>query len=552
MAPNTKRISKKTSNDLDPRENAWMEYIFLGAVCLIIIFVRIRLLSFPLERDEGEYAYMGKLILSGIAPYTEAYNMKLPGTAFMYALNMLLFGKTTIGVHLGLLWANLLTVFFYYLFVKKLLGGSCAVIAATAYALLSTGSGVFGFAAHATHFVNLFGIAGLYVTSIAFEKKKYSYCFAAGVLLGIAPIMKQSGIVFPLAGLLLLITFCLKNSAPTQKIPHTANIFSLTAGYILPFSLFIIYMYLNGAWDKFIFWTITYARDYANQIPLSLAYDSFLENFTTVSNKDLLIWIMAIPGLFAGFAVKRLRCVAVFILLFALLSLIGICPGFYFRPHYFVQFLPALGLMLASAIFVIDFFISKKIDTTTCGLFKWGLLFVLAFYCLNADKDYFFIESPARLSKTYYRGNPFADSMQIAEFIKGNTNESDRIAIFGSEPQILFYADRKSATGYIYTYNLMEIHKNSLLMQKEMAAEIEKNHPPVLIFINIYTSWLPRKESEKYIFEWFDKYILDNNFKIIGFIDIHEKTSAFILGNNAKNHRPQTLSYITIWKKESL
>ena len=30
---------------------------------LFVIIVRIRLLDFPLERDEGEYAYMGQLIL---------------------------------------------------------------------------------------------------------------------------------------------------------------------------------------------------------------------------------------------------------------------------------------------------------------------------------------------------------------------------------------------------------------------------------------------------------------------------------------------------------
>lgn len=34
----------------------------------------------PLERDEGEYAYAGQLMLQGIPPYQLAYNMKLPGT----------------------------------------------------------------------------------------------------------------------------------------------------------------------------------------------------------------------------------------------------------------------------------------------------------------------------------------------------------------------------------------------------------------------------------------------------------------------------------------
>ena len=42
------------------------------AIVLVIIFfaamVRIRLLDIPLERDEGEYAYTGQLLLQGIPP----------------------------------------------------------------------------------------------------------------------------------------------------------------------------------------------------------------------------------------------------------------------------------------------------------------------------------------------------------------------------------------------------------------------------------------------------------------------------------------------------
>jgi hypothetical protein len=48
----------------------------------MLLFAAIRwcLRDMPLERDEGEYAYAGPLILQGIPPYQIAYNMKLPGT----------------------------------------------------------------------------------------------------------------------------------------------------------------------------------------------------------------------------------------------------------------------------------------------------------------------------------------------------------------------------------------------------------------------------------------------------------------------------------------
>ena len=64
-------------------------------VLLLAAFIRFRLLDMPLERDEGEYAYAGQLILQGIPPYELAYNMKLPGTYFVYALGMAVFGETS-------------------------------------------------------------------------------------------------------------------------------------------------------------------------------------------------------------------------------------------------------------------------------------------------------------------------------------------------------------------------------------------------------------------------------------------------------------------------
>jgi hypothetical protein len=48
--------------------------------------LRIHLIGTPLERDEGEYAYAGQLMLQGIPPYKLACNMKLPGTYAAYAV----------------------------------------------------------------------------------------------------------------------------------------------------------------------------------------------------------------------------------------------------------------------------------------------------------------------------------------------------------------------------------------------------------------------------------------------------------------------------------
>src|SRR5208282_3182955 len=73
---------------------------------LVLVFnfaVRWHLREMPLERDEGEYAYAGQLMLQGIPPYQLAYNMKFPGVYFAYAALMKIFGETPPGIHAGLI-----------------------------------------------------------------------------------------------------------------------------------------------------------------------------------------------------------------------------------------------------------------------------------------------------------------------------------------------------------------------------------------------------------------------------------------------------------------
>ncbi|HEX7654942.1 MAG TPA: hypothetical protein VF607_15645, partial [Verrucomicrobiae bacterium] len=93
--------------------SAWRWWCFLLLLALVA-WARLRLLDFPLERDEGEYAYAGQLILQGIPPYELAYNMKLPGTYLAYAGIMAVFGQTAAGIHLGLLLLTTATALLVY------------------------------------------------------------------------------------------------------------------------------------------------------------------------------------------------------------------------------------------------------------------------------------------------------------------------------------------------------------------------------------------------------------------------------------------------------
>src|SRR5260221_9096938 len=145
-------------SQLSRRHVVWL---LVGLIILFAVVVRVRLRATPLERDEGEYAYAGQLMLQGIPPYKFAYNMKLPGTYAAYAMILAVFGQSASAIHIGLAIVNAISIGLMFLVARKLLDDAGAITAASVFALMSLSPSVLGLAAHATHFVVLCALAAI-------------------------------------------------------------------------------------------------------------------------------------------------------------------------------------------------------------------------------------------------------------------------------------------------------------------------------------------------------------------------------------------------------
>ena len=501
------------------------EWVFLGLILLFVVVVRTRLLGFPLERDEGEYAYLGQLIQQGFPPYSLAYNMKLPGAYFMYALIMSLFGQTVSGIHLGLMVMNCLTILLVYKVAAKIINTFGGVVAACTYAFLSLSPSVLGFAGHATHFVVFWAMAGLLALLYALEKDRRHLYLAAGFLLSLAFIMKQPGIFFAFFGAVAIVVHHAQQRTLTAK-RMLASLGPFFGGILSPLFLMIVYLRASGVFDKFWFFTFVYSFKYASQVPLSMAPGSFMASFPGVVDGFFLIWLFAALGLVSLFLHPRTREKRIPISLFVVCSFLTVCPGFYFRQHYFVPFLPAVSLLVG--VFIDYVYISSArafgARLPVSGHAVSRCIAVAAFATalivgVVPQSDYLFTEDPGTLCRNIYGANPFPESVEIARFIERNTTAADTIAVIGSEPQLYFYSKRHSATGHIYTYGLMEIHNYSLAMQKEMSAEIEHAKPKFIVVVRVATSWLARPGSERFIFRWTEDYLREN-YTLVGIVDI--------------------------------
>ncbi len=517
----------------------------------LVIAIRIRLLGIPLERDEGEYAYAGQLILQGIPPYKLAYNMKFPGTYAAYALIMSIFGQTIHAIHLGLLLINIATIALIFLIGRRLINTMAGLTAATSYAVLSVSPSVLGLAAHATNFVIPLILGGILLLLkeqrvTAFEPsrpKQLMRLFAIGLLFGIAVLMKQPGLLFIPLGAIYIVWNDLNRRLSLNRMLLRTLIF--VTGAAVPLGVTSLILWYAGVFDKFWFWTVNYAWRYGNLVPLSQASQIFFSSAHEVVLTSWPVWILAGIGALTGFWDPRTRASVLFLIGFFFFSALSVCPGFYFRTHYFILVLPAVSLLAGAAISKLMEILEGRIILIR---FVPLLLFAVVLSVpILSDKKIFFEVSPNEACGLIYPDNPFLESVRIGTYMREHTEPNDTIAVLGSEPEIYFYSHRHSATGYIYTYGLMEPQKYAQRMQQEMIREIEAARPKYLISVAMVYSWLQRPDSAKAIFNWANQYVAQN-YTAAGFVNITTTKTDYFFGEVPQS--VETLkNYILIYRR---
>src|ERR1019366_8210588 len=577
------------------RHRAW---ILVGVTILFVVVVRVRLREMPMERDEGEYAYVGQLMLHGVPPYRDAYAMKLPGTYAAYALIMAVFGQSAAGIHLGLALVNAASIILMFLLGRRLLGEAAGVTSAVSFALLSLSPSVMGLAAHATHFVVLAALGGILFllrgcesgvqslkskvqglgTEVQGPKSKvqsqeppsithhasrttdhasrftlHAPLLVAGLLFGLAFLMKQHGLFFGLFGAVYLLRVrmggwlaaaAVKSRQPGIRSLRERTGFSLTGpassaglgrlvrdlgwfglGWLLPYGLTCLVLWWAGAFHQFVFWTITYAAQYASAIPIVRGPDVLRATLNAVVGPNLILWVLPWVGALVMWWESRLDgdsltskvqslksdvqsprsnveeeeagarhssianrqsqipCPRFFLTVLLFCSFASASMGLYFREHYFILVLPVLALLTGVAVSrglyllrhdqTIELFLALPI------LALFGIAVCSA---LIGHGAIWLALSPEQAIRSTYGSTLFSETVRVADYLKAHAAPVARVAVLGSEPEIYFYARRRAATGHLYMYPLMEEHPYALKLQEQVIGEIERARPDYVVY----------------------------------------------------------------------
>lgn len=699
MVPILKKVLKQPGR-------VWL----LVLVLLFVAAVRFHLRDMPLERDEGEYAYAGQMILKGEPPYKQVYNMKLPGTYASYAAIMAVLGPTPSGIRIGVMLVNAASIVLVFLIGRRLLDETVGLVAAVCFGLLSLSPSVYGLAGHATHFLVLPALAGVLFltwtrgrseamtardrteagtpvseeepvratdhrmlpvreqggaqrvkeaptgtqprkTFIAMGKEKgvlrqdaqtagadsearSSYAgdpkgsldgesagiergmqteggalnterensgagplvdcagpavrsgavpltgragaparavgnlqprpqdrrlaavkarsakearkdakleagasmrveFSwwqlawAGLLMGISFLMKQHGVFFGLFGGIWVVfaqymahrerrlvfrrkVLSLRPEDCGPRFPFgvvAAQLWVYGAAFLLPYLLTCLVFWMAGVFPQFWFWTVDYAREYASAMPLVKGISLLKLVFGAIVGPNALLWLLGVAGLAIMWTDHRLGYpYRAFVLLLGLCAVGSVAVGLYFRGHYFIPLLPVIGILAGLAVSRSMWLLrnDRSIELFMAIPVLIALAVGIPLAVIGNGSAWF--NSPEGAARETYNTTLFTEATKAAEYLRQNTAPGARVAVIGSEPQIYFLSGRRAATGYIYMYPLMERQPFAAKMQEEMIAEIERNKPDYVVFVEDYFSWLRNEDSHPRLMKWWDAY----------------------------------------------
>jgi hypothetical protein len=478
------------------RDRLSMNQLVLTAILALSLLLRLPFISVPLERDEGEYAYIAWLMQEGGLPYKDAFDQKPPGVFFIYLLIMKLFGFSIEGIHLGMYLWSLGAITLVYLTGCRLFSPRVGLLAAGIFSVASISPAFLGMAANTEIFMTLpLTAAAYFACGFAMRLPRGNLTpFLCGLMVGLASTFKQVAATDGVFFALVMVLVTLLAGGGIESLCARGVAFAL--GVVTPWIPILAFFQLGGGIRELLQDALLLGLSYSNIVPLA----SYVDNFFLTSRTSLIpyLWpylVMASLGVWMSLTRKaRERTTWWFLPGWLLASFLGTCIGGMFREHYFIQTLAPLSLLAG-------FFLAAATQRIASAPWRFGACTAGVVLPLLLGFRPFFTYSPDEVSRVIYEGNPFVESKEVAEVVRENTAQGDRVLIFGSEPQILFYARRRSASRYIVTYPLMMSVAGAAERQVEMFNEILASNPPLIVTVNVRVLHLYGPWTSKYLFQ---------------------------------------------------
>ncbi len=521
-------------------------WLFLIIALLAVFFIRLRLLDIPLERDEGDYAINAALLLDGHSLSSPLIMKRFPFIYYIYMLFITLFGHSDAGIHFGLLLANLASAFGIYLLGRRLRDRNSGILAAAFFLLMSLSPDINGLAANREHFQVLFVVFGAFFLLQAEERKRYLNYALAGLMMGLSFAVKQNALFFMAwGGLWILAGGYLFQRKKWQAVWTAACIYSFAA--LLPFFIILLIYTYSGVFDAFLTKTFYSNSRYLTKLGFSEGMLYFFNHFSPFFYSYTFLFLFAFLPVFIWKKEKEGYRVKTFLLSFAIFSFMSIVPGGHFYPHYFILIVPAIALAAAAGVLELRK-LSEARRTRLHGVLVF-LPMLIMLQPLLAESFYFFRADATQASRVTYEYNPFPEAKTIGRYIKRITKDTSSIMVLGSEPELYFYAERRPAISAYYMYFMMDGSELARQKQEELIRQAEKEMPEVIVYVGISSSWMSTPESDEHLINWFNLFLENNRYQLVGAVDIFQDRTHYIYGPEARKYKIRSNGFLTLFQR---
>jgi 4-amino-4-deoxy-L-arabinose transferase-like glycosyltransferase len=462
------------------------------AIALLAIALRAPLLSLPLERDEGEYAYIAWRLGAGETPYLDWFDQKPPGVFWVYRTALAWPGDPLVAIRVaGALFAAGSALALFAL-TRALLGALTGAVAALVLVFASADPMIQGAAANTEIFMVPWILAAALLTLkiLGAERPPVGTSVAIGLALGVATAFKQVAAV----NVPFLLAVCAWRAPRGARIAATARFAAaMAAGGLAVWGAILFWFGLRGGLAPALDAILLHNLAYTSDLTSAERWGALRFHVPPLLPSQGITWALAALGI-AALARRAERFPALFLCGFAAANALGVsASGFYF-PHYFQQLLPAVAALAAAAIAGA----APRRWRIACGT-------ALALAPLGAVAIEFWRIPPEQASQRIYPGNQFAAMRAIADEIAAETAPDDRVFVFGSEPEIYFYARRAAASRYIFLFPVFSAFADAEQRQAEVIAEVEAAQPAAILWVPLQ-SFFGRGRPQR-LTDWTSAYV---------------------------------------------
>ncbi len=451
-------------------------------IFLIFIFLVLRLpvLSLPLERDEGVYAYHGWMWLTGQGiPYRDSFELKGPLLQLVYGLPSWLFGNSFFSIRLFSVFYGVVTFGIFYLLLLQSVEKKWVFWLGGLYALVANDywSQAPGFNAETVQLLPLV-IVLLGIWKILHGATGWRWWVGIG-LCSAAVLLIKHATIFPV-GFLVGYLFWQKRDFKKWVV--------CAVGFVLPILIFGAYFWHTGSLPAlkhhlFGAYGTAYLKDNFTNERFCYGFDNLptcIGNWMFRVSTPTPMFLLGFCGLGWALSFRKRNYVWWISVLYTLGIMVTIrLAGWKDWPHYYLLLAPGLVLGTVATLNLWKGLKSKLIMI----LFVDIAIFTLASF-LSIWR-----EGPRKVTELQYgeyNQQLFWDAVLVSEWIKKNVSPSERVLVWNDEAEIYYYAEKLIPFHYpyYYTFSLPEFD-----FEKEKWLRAVENDLPEQVITTEYAEW---------------------------------------------------------------